>query len=214
MFSGKIFCLSELGRFFLKRKETNKAVECFKSGLEQARSLYHGQPRVLYARALNRYGVALKRAKRFEESLLHLKQAKEMMDELQGPQHAHFVTSIILNNIGTVHFERDDILEALQSYKDALVTDPVMSGENEGTQVNKTKISICMNMVKATTILQTVPITNKEDAIKLSSIFNGFSQKYSRIIEQAKERIIKSISMKKAENQPLPAELFDHYDFY
>ncbi len=156
MFSGKIFCLSELGRFFLETKETKKAVECLKSGLEQAQSLYHGQPRVLYARALNRYGVALKRAKRFEESLLHLKQAKEMMDELQGPQHAHRVTATILNNIGTVHFERGDILEALQSYKDALVTDPVMSGENEGSQVNETKISICINMVKAATILQTI----------------------------------------------------------
>ncbi len=203
MFSGKIFCLFEFGRFFLEIKETNKAVECFKSSLEQARSLYHGQPRVLYARALNEYGIALKRAERFEESLLYLKEAKEMMDELQGPQHAHHLTSTILNNIGTVHLERGDILEALQSFKDALDMDPVMSGENEGSQVNMGKIKICMNVVEAMMRLQTVAISD-EDAMKFGSIFAGVSQKYSGIFKQAKEHFIKSISMKKAESQPQP----------
>ncbi len=204
MFSGKIYCLFELGRLFLQIKETNKAVECLKSSLEQARSLYHGQPRVLYARALNRYGVALMRAERFEESLLYLKEAKEMMDELQGPQHAHHVTSSILNNIGTVHCERGDILEALQSYKDALDTDPVMSGENDGTQVNMGKINICKNVVEALMMLQTKPISNEEDAIKFAWIFAGFSQKYSGIFKQAQEHFNKSVSMKKAESQPQP----------
>ncbi len=200
MFSGKIFCLFELGRFFLEIKETNKAVECFKSSLEQARSLYHGQPRVLYARALNEYGIALKRAERFEESLLYLKEAKEMMDELQGPHH---LTSTILNNIGTVHGERGDILEALQSFKDALDMDPVMSGENEGSQVNMGKIEICDNFIEAMMRLQTVAISD-EDAMKFGSIFAGVSQKYSGIFKQAQEHIIKSISMKKAESQPQP----------
>ncbi len=203
MFSVKIFCLSELGRFFLQTNETNKAVECFKSGLEQARSLYHGQPRVLYARTLNEYGIALKRVERFEESLLYLKEAKEMMDELQGPQHAHHLTSTILNNIGTVHCERGDILEALQSFKDALDTDPVMSGENEGSQVNMGKIEICMNVVEAMMRLQTVAISD-EDAIKHARIFAGLSHKYSGIFKQAQEHFIKSVSMKKAASQPQP----------
>ena len=189
MFSGKILCLSVLGKFFLEIKETNKAVEYFKSGLEQARSLYHGQPRVLYARALNEYGIALKQAERFEESLLHLKEAKEMMDELQGPQHAHRVTSSILNNIGRVHCERGDILEALQSYKDALDTDPVMSGENEGSQVNMGKIKIVNNFVEAMMRLQTVAISN-EDAIKFARIFAGLSHKYPGIFKQAEEHFI------------------------
>ena len=78
--------------------------------------------RFLGRQPLNRYGFAFKRAERFEESLLYLKEAKEMMDELQGPQHAHRVTSSILDNIGTVHCERGDILEALQSYTEMLWT--------------------------------------------------------------------------------------------
>ncbi len=192
-----------MGEFFLQRKETNKAVECLKSGLEQARSLYHGKPCVLYVKALNDYGVALKRAERFEESLLYLKEAKEMMDELQGPQHAHHLTSTILNNIGTVHCERGDILEALQSFKDALDTDPVMSGENEGSQVNMGKIVICMNVVEAMMRLQTVAISD-EDAIKHARIFAGLSHKYSGIFKQAQEHFIKSVSMKKAASQPQP----------
>ncbi len=155
-----------MGEFFLQRKETNKAVECLKNGLEQARSLYHGKPCVLYVKALNDYGVALKRAERFEESLLYLKEAKEMMDEHQAPQNYYHVTLGILNNIATVHYERGDIREALQSFKDVLDMDPVMSGENEGMAVKMVKTTICMNVVEFLMRLQTVTcvINNEEDA--------------------------------------------------
>ena len=64
-----------------------------------------------------------------------------------------------------------------------------MSGENEGSQVNINKIMTCVNIIQAMT-MQTITISNKEDAIKFAWIFAGLSHKYSRIFKQAQEHFI------------------------
>ena len=111
----KLDCLFEMGILFLQENQIDRAVDSFKSVLEQAKKMYAGQPRV--AVILNDLGAAVKRAGMSDEALRCFKEAKEILDghSQEGPH-----ISIILNNIGTIYKEYGDLLVAFQFYKDAL----------------------------------------------------------------------------------------------
>ena len=95
--------------------EMDKAVESFKSALEQAKNLYPGQPCVAYI--LNCLGKAALQDRKLHESLRYFQEAKEI---LVNNSEVGILTSTILHNIGICYVELDELLLAFQSFKDAL----------------------------------------------------------------------------------------------
>ena len=109
--------LTGLGELFLERNQIDSAVESFESALEQANKLYPGQQHV--ANALNRLGIALHQAGNLHKSLGYLQEAKKILDDHSEDEG---LTRTVLNNIGTIHDQRGELLLALQVYTEALGT--------------------------------------------------------------------------------------------
>lgn len=128
--TGKICCLNNLGNFFSRRYHTNEAVKYLESALEQARAVYVGKPHLTVALTLSNLGVALKRAEKSEESLPYFQEAKEIMNQILGPDHTHPITSDILNNLGTIYQDLLRPEEALQCYKDVHKMNSIIYGED------------------------------------------------------------------------------------
>ena len=130
MSTGKICCLNNIGNFFSRRYHTNEAVKYLESALEQARAVYVGKPHLKVALTLSNLGVALKRAEKSEESLPYFQEAKEIMNQILGPDHTHPITSDILNNLGTIYQDLLRPEEALQCYKDVHKMNSTIYGED------------------------------------------------------------------------------------
>ena len=109
-------CFSEFGKVYLREKQFDKAVENFKSALEQARKLYPGQPHV--ADILNNLGGAVQENGNLDESLRYFQEAKEILDH--NDIDVGNLTLGVLNNIGASYFKLDKFLLVFQSLKDAL----------------------------------------------------------------------------------------------
>ena len=108
-------CYSEFGKVYFREKQFDRAVENFKSALEQARKLYPGQPAV--AEILHRLGVALVVNGNLDESLRYLKKAKEILD---NHIEVGYLTLTVVNSIGASYFKFGKFFLAFQSFKDAL----------------------------------------------------------------------------------------------
>lgn len=119
-----------MGNFFSRRYQTNKAVQSLESALNQARVVYSSKPHVTIALTLQNLGVALKRAGKFDESLPHFQEAKQIMDTILGTNHTHPITSDILNNMGTIYQDVGYPDKALECYQDAYKMNSVMYGED------------------------------------------------------------------------------------
>lgn len=139
--------LGDLGQFFAERCQTKKAVENLKTALKLARAVYLKNPHTFLAKILNDLGAIIGNLlnaesvkyfppERLEESLLYFQEAKEIMDQILGPGHAHPDTSNILNNMGAIYLELNDLSKALQCFTDAFNINSVIYGED----------SICGNM--------------------------------------------------------------------
>ena len=109
--------LTEFGDLFLKRNQIDSAVKSFESALEQARKLYPGQQHV--AEVLNSLGIALRQAGNLDASLGYFQEAKKILDDHSEDEG---LTRTVLNSIGTIHFERGELLLAFQVYTEALHT--------------------------------------------------------------------------------------------
>ena len=107
---------SEFGKVYLREKQFDKAVENFKSALEQARKLYPGQS--LVADILNNLGGAVQENGNLDESLRYLQEAKEILDH--NDIDVGNLTLGVLNNIGASYSKLRKSLLAFQSFKDAL----------------------------------------------------------------------------------------------
>ncbi|XP_028402859.1 uncharacterized protein LOC114525656 [Dendronephthya gigantea] len=140
---GKISCLNNLGNFFSRRYQTTKAIESLENALKQARDMYCEKPHITVALTLNNLGVALKRAEKSEESFPYFQEAKEVMDQILGPNHVHPTTSDILNNMGTIYQDLGLLDETLKCYKDVHQMNCAIYGENG---VSDAMATVCSNI--------------------------------------------------------------------
>ena len=118
-------------------------METLENALKQARRVYHTTPHIIVAEILNNLGVALKRAEKWDESLLCFKEGKEIMDQILGPNHTHPVTSDILNNMGAIYDDLCLPTEALQCYKGVYKMSSKIYGEDRASDAMAT---VCSNI--------------------------------------------------------------------
>ena len=104
-----------MGELFLQRNQMDRAVKSLESALEQAKKVCPGQPQVV--RILNDLGEAAYRDGKTEQSLRHLKEAKEILD---NHIDVEYLSAAVLNNIATCYDKLGKSLLAFQCYKDAL----------------------------------------------------------------------------------------------
>ncbi|CAB4037787.1 PREDICTED: LOW QUALITY PROTEIN: uncharacterized protein LOC109472390 [Paramuricea clavata] len=96
------------------------------SALEYARTLYRGKPHIMLAKIL--YNLAW--AFYSEKSLEYFREAKEIMDLILGPNHAHLITLDILNGMGTIYKDVcGNFAKAHHCFEDALSMNSVIYGE-------------------------------------------------------------------------------------
>lgn len=140
----KIDCLILLGKHFCQRNQMNEAVETFESALQQARSLYHEKPNIRVPLALVHLASASKGAEKSasEKSMCSLREAKEIMDEMLGPNHVHPLTANLLHLMGTEYNDLGDLVNALQCFQDALNIKSALLGNN----VNDAMAALCSNI--------------------------------------------------------------------
>ena len=122
----------------------NEAVETLESALRQARSLCHGKPNLRVAVKLVHLAGASKGAdtSASEKSMCCLREAKEIMDEMLGPNHVHSLTASLLDIMGTVYDDLGDLVNALQCFQDALNMKSAILGNN----VNDGMAALCFNI--------------------------------------------------------------------
>ena len=101
-----------LGFLFYQKHQMSKAVESLENGLRQAKIVYHGKNRLPIADTLAHLGAALKSDGKFKESLAYFQDAKEVTDDIFGPEYVHPNTSAILSNLATVCQELGDLKQA------------------------------------------------------------------------------------------------------
>lgn len=163
--------MRRLGDILTKRNETNEAVTKLQSALKQARILFHENPHVIFAKVLYSLGVALIHAGKFRESLKHLQDAKEMMENISGPNCAHHVTYLILFEMGKICYEQVDLPNALKYYIEAF---DKMSEINEESNVNDTMASVCLAIGDVATRIEDLRLA-KEYYIKANEIYKRIS---------------------------------------
>ena len=159
---GKIACLTELGNLFFRRNQIDRAVESFKSALEQAKNVYSARQPQLPG-ILNNLGIALKRAGMLDESLRYFQKAKKIMEKIQGATRGGNLTSFILNNIGAIYYELGDFWKALLSFKDALDMSITCCERYE---------AVCTNVVATVRKLRTITLSEQE-ASKIQAMTIG-----------------------------------------
>ena len=115
LLSDKIDCLNEVGRHFLEANQIDRAVESFKSALEQVKKVHPGQ--LHHAEILNNLGEAVYRAGKLDESLRYCQEAREI---LRGHSEVGNLTISVLNDIAACYYERGDFSLAFQTCKEAL----------------------------------------------------------------------------------------------
>lgn len=140
---GKITCLNNIGNFYSRRYQTERAIPYLKRALDQARALYCDKPHETIALTLNNLGVALKKAEKFQESLPCFQEAREMMNAILGTNHVHHTTSDILNNLGTIYQDLEQPKDALQCYKKVYAMNCEIYGEDYASDAMAT---VCSNI--------------------------------------------------------------------
>ena len=158
----KIDCLIYMGKLYCQKKQTREAVETLESAEKEARSLFHGKPNVKVPTVLLNLAMAIDRANKSgaEKSLAYLREAKEIMDGILGPNHVHPLTSSVHHFMATVYHDLGDFTTALQCFQDALKMKSVIFGDN----VNGTMAALCS---KIASILEKLGMSN--EAIKYYS---------------------------------------------
>ena len=126
-------------------EQKDKAVENLEDALEQARAFYRTQPHFTFVEVLINLGVVLGSYENvdFQKCLQYFQEAKGMMDEILGPNHAHSLTSEILQNTARIYHGLDDLVKAQQYLRDVLNMNSVICGENG---VNSTMATVCSNL--------------------------------------------------------------------
>ena len=124
----------------------DKAVEVLEDALDQARAFYCTKPHFLFVEVLIHLGVVFSSVQNadFQKCLQYFQEAKGMMDEILGPNHAHSLTSEILQNTARIYCDLDNNLVKAQQYlRDVLNMNSVICGENG---VNNTMATVCSNL--------------------------------------------------------------------
>ena len=118
-----------------------KAVEFLEDALEQARKFYGGKPHLTLVDVLISLGAVLRSAQNvdFKKCLQYFQEAKKLMYEILGPNHAHSFTSAIFQNMAEIFYELDDLTLAQQYLQDALDMNFVICGKDS---VNDTMAQI------------------------------------------------------------------------
>ena len=121
-FADKIDCLRNLGLVCFRMDKKDKAVEFFEDALEQARKFYGGKPHLTLVDVLISLGAVLRSQSVdfVKKCLQYFQEAKKMMYEILGPNHAHSLTSAIFQSMGKIFYELDDLAMAQQYLQDAL----------------------------------------------------------------------------------------------
>ena len=127
---GKIEVLENLGIFYCKLSQTDKAVKYLENALQQARSFYFDKPHIHIAQVLSSLGNCLIDAGKYQESLLYIQEAKQIMDHVLGAKYAHSTTSDILFKMGTSYLMLNDLSKAFQCFQDAFDMNLVLYGED------------------------------------------------------------------------------------
>lgn len=125
--------------------QKDKAVEILEDALEQARVFYCAKPHFTFVEVLINLGVVLGSVQNvnFQKCLQYFQEAREMMDGILGPNHAHSLTSEILQNTAQIYYDLDDLVKAQQYLRDVLNMNSVICGENG---VNNTMATVCSNL--------------------------------------------------------------------
>ena len=132
-----------MGSSLAQRNQLNEAKEILESAIKQAKSICDGEPTIDLAEVLNTLGTVLRDAEQWKESLPYFLQAKETLDDMLGPGHTHLRTSDVLQNMGTVYFELNDLSKAFQCLKDALEMKSAILGKHDN---NDTMVANCFNL--------------------------------------------------------------------
>ena len=173
---GKAEVLNDFGVVFLRKRQMEKAIENFESALKLARAVNDKKPHRNLAHILKNMGIALGLAGMFHKSLLYCAEAKEIMDELLGPNHLHPLTSCIFVLMAKNHHSLGDLPEALQCFNDAFKMNCQLYGENSNCGEMET---ICFEIgmtlagmtcsdeakkyfMKALQIAKKIPLTKKK----------------------------------------------------
>ena len=125
--------------------EKDKALAILEDALEQAKAFYCDKPHLTLVEILINLGVVLRSAQNvdFEKCLQYFQDAKELMNEILGPNHAHSLTSEILKNMAKVYYDLNDLAKAQQYLRDVLSMNSVICGESS---VNDTMATVCSNL--------------------------------------------------------------------
>ena len=176
---GKVEVLINFGGLLYQRHQTEKAIEKFQSALKLTRAVNDEKPHRNLAQILRHMGMALGRAGMFDKSLLYCAEAKEIMDELLGPNHLHPLTSCIFVLMAKNHRCLGDLPEALRCFYDAFKMNSQLYGENSNCggmeticfEIGMTLAGItCFDeakkyFMKALQIAKEIPLTKKKCCI-------------------------------------------------
>ena len=148
MFSllGKIEVLENLGTFYCKLSQTDKAVEYLENALQKARSFYFDKPHIHIAQVLSSLGNCLTNAGKYRESLLYIEEAKQIMDHVLGAKYAHPITSGILFDMGKSYFKLNDLSKAFQCFQDTFDINLVLYGEDAGNICCGNNEAVCADL--------------------------------------------------------------------
>ena len=148
----------------------DRAVENYKTALEQAKILYSGQPEV--AHILNNLGMTLQQAGKYNESLQYLKEAKEILD---NHIDEGYLTLKVLHNIRASYHDLGMFLLAFQFYKDALdILDKTMISDESYKTLCKSMIAAVMKLSSACLTQAAVEIIEPPPTNDVHQAFNFF----------------------------------------
>ena len=142
----KIEVLANLGIFYRKFRQTDKAVKYLEKALQQARSFYCDKPNTHIPQLLSSLGHCLRDAGKYRKSLLYIEEAKQIMDHVLGAKYAHPTTSLILLGMGTSCLMLNDLSKAFQCFQDAFDIDLVLYGEDAKNICCGNNESVCVSL--------------------------------------------------------------------
>ena len=130
-----------MGKLLCEKEQTNEAVKTLERALEESRKLFDVQPTIDVPTVLLLLAMAFDRKEKSgsEKSLSYLREAKEIMSRIFGPNHAHSLTSQIYEFMGEVYHNLGDISNAFQSFQAALNMKSLILGDD----VDETMANLC-----------------------------------------------------------------------
>ena len=157
----KIEVLANLGIFYHKISQTDKAVKYLESALQQARSYYCDKPNIHIAYLLSSLGNCLRDAGKYRESLLYIQEAKQIMDHVLGAKYAHPTTSLILFEMGTCCLMLIDLSKAFRCFQDAFDINLVLYGEDAENICCGNNEAVCVSLAFTTHLLGNFTVARK-----------------------------------------------------